>query len=182
MSRAERDALIAALKEPFSSATDAEPVDPVAAYRILFNEPVSPALVDFIAALYAEQAYEEPGYVYVFRWTRAPAHVLKIGHSYDASGRLTQWRNTLEASATELQAITRVFSRNRMLTEEVVHALLEARRRPQPNVRLGVFHREFFEIRRTRALQYLLLATARHVSYYVHDDDGLFDTLATETS
>lgn len=173
-----RRRLVAALREPYASgALDAvEPVDPVTAFTLLFREAVEPGLVDYIERLYAEAREQKPGYVYVFRWTGAPRNVLKIGSSYDVDGRMTQWRATLGAAEHELQATTRVYTRERELAEAVVHALLERRRRPQPNPRQSYFHEEFFEVgAHARTLQLLILAVARHVSYYAYSMPGVED-------
>lgn len=166
---ADRTALATELFAPFSSANDEEPVNPIEAFEIAFNTVVDDTYVELVEQLYDDVVGPLEGYVYVFRWTRAPPGVLKIGASYEHDARMTAWRRSLGARRRELQQFAHVYTRHRELAEGVVHALLDslALRTPIANARERRTHEEFFRIDDYRALLALVYATARHVSWHV---------------
>lgn len=157
-------------------ADDREPISPLGAYTILFNEVPSPAIRHRVGTLYSRRSRVHDrgarrGYVYVFRDRRdRPATLVKIGSTSNTRRRMRQWRAALGATDDDLRLLFSFETRHKLMAELVVHALLScqhdtARFNRITNERAT----EYFDVADWRALRQLVAAVTRHVSWWTRE-------------
>jgi hypothetical protein len=149
-------------------------VYPLDAYLLLYEVRPAPRTIEVVARAIAQAptTVEIPGYLYVFRDQRDPAHLVKIGRTCQErpERRIAQWRRDLQdPDGTAITLLWAHRTARPVLGEALLHEMLRSVWRPaRYRADTGDQLLEYFFIPDILRLRALAIATVRYLADLDH--------------